>query len=315
MRKMIQVELDGDEHTRYRRLLTPLFSPRAIRPLEDSVRERATTIIKGFADAKTIEFVGALARPLPSWVFLDLFGAPYEQAEQFTSWVRGVLHPESAEAAQAAGGAIAGYIMQTIAEHRAQERQDLIGDLMKADFEGRPLTDEEIFDIGFLLFLGGLDTVTNQLSVMAHHLATHPAEQEALRADPGRLDAVLDELLRLKPIAQMPRRVVQEVKIGAATFKPGDTVLVSGQAMPRSEATFPNATEAKFDREQTWTAAFGMGAHRCLGIHLARLELRVVMELLITHAPPFRLADGSSFSWQPANIWGPDRLDLEFVAK
>lgn len=85
-----------------------------------------------------------------------------------------------------------------------------------------------------------------------------------------------------------------------------------GLAAAVAEA-FPDATQARFDREETWTSTFGLGVHRCLGVHLARQELRVALELLITLAPPFRLAPGSAWRWEAMNIWGPDRLDLEFT--
>lgn len=312
-RKMIPIELDGEDHRRWRRILTPMFSPRAIRPLEDSVRERATKIISGFADAERIEFVTALAQPLPSWVFLDLFGAPYEQAEMFIAWTRDLLHSNSPETAGAAQQAIAGYLLQMIAEHQREPRQDLIGDLLTAEVDGRPLTGEEVFDIAFVLFLAGLDTVTAQLSVMALHLATHPDQQRALREDHGLLDAVVDELLRLKPIPQSARTLTRDHVFNGIPMKKGETVLLGYNVATRGESAFSDATAAKFDREETWTTAFGLGPHRCLGIHLARQELRVVLELLITLAPPFRLAPGATWRWETISLWGPDRLDLEFT--
>lgn len=312
-RKLVPIELDGEEHRRWRRLLTPMFSPRAIRPLEESVRARASKIISGFADAKRIEFVTALAQPLPSWVFLDLFGAPYEQAEKFVSWTRDLVHSHNPETAGAAQQAIAGYIQQMIAEHRREPRQDMIGNLLTAEIDGRPLTDEEVFDLAFVLFVAGLDTVTMQLSVMAHHLATHPEQQQALRDDHSLLDSVVDELLRLKPIPQSSRTLTRDHVFHGIPMKKGETVLLSYNAATRSDAAFPDATQARFDREQTWTATFGLGPHRCLGIHLARQELRVALELLITLAPPFRLAPGATWRWETISLWGPDRLDLEFT--
>jgi len=124
---------------------------------------------------------------------------------------------------------------------------------------------------------------------------------------------VVDELLRLKAIPQSARTLTRDHVFNGIPMKKGETVLLSYQAATRSDETFGDAAEAKFDRKETWTSAFGLGPHRCLGIHLARQELRVVLELLITLVPPFRLAPGATSRWETISLWGPDRLDLEFA--
>jgi cytochrome P450 len=312
-RKLNPLELDGDEHARYRRLLTPLFSPRAIRPLETAVRERATELITKLAAAERFEFVSALARPLPSSVFLSLFGAPVERAETFTQWASDLLHASDPVVARAAAENIVAFLTETIAERQREPRADMISAIAQTEFEGRQLTADELLDVSFTLFLGGLDTVTNQLGVMALHLATHPEQQEALRSDPALLDAALDELLRLNPIVQVPRTLTRDYVLNGIRLREGDTVLAVLPAAPRSPAEFTDPTEARFDRERNWTTGFGLGPHRCVGMHLARQELRVVLELMTTLAPPFRLAPGATWQWHTANVWGLDRLDLEFI--
>jgi hypothetical protein len=307
-------ELDGDEHTRYRRLLTPLFSPRAIRPLADSVRERATDLIKAFAEDPGVEFVGQLAKPLPSWVFLGIFGAPREQADVFTGWVRDLLHSTDPDVNAAAGQQLVGYLMETIAKRQAEPANDMISALTKLDVEGRPLTSEELLDIAFLLFIAGMDTITNQLGVITLHLAAHPELQESLRADPGIVDTALEELLRLNPIVSPGRTVTRDFVLNGVQLKQGETVMIANMGAARDPNVFPTPLKVKFDRNVSWTSAFGLGPHRCLGMHLARQELRIVLELMATLAPPYRLAPGASWQWTTAgNVWGLDRLELEFV--
>jgi cytochrome P450 len=313
-RKLNPIELDGDEHTRYRRLLTPLFSPRAIRPLADSVRERATKMITAFADADRVEFLGQLAFPLPSSVFLDLFGIPAEQAETFFSWVSDLLHSGDPETAAAAGGTIVGYLSETVAQRMRQPADDMISALAQMEAEGRPLTAEEMLDISYLLFLAGLDTVSNQLSVITLHLARNTEQQRALRADPSLIDGALEELLRLYPIVPVVRTLSRDYVLNGVQLKKGDKVLACSMGATRDPAAFGDPTQAKFDRAENWTTAFGLGPHRCVGMHLARQELRIVLELMTTLAPPFRLAPGARWRWHTAgNVWGLDRLDLEFV--
>ena len=313
-RKLNPIELDGDEHTRYRRLLTPLFSPRAVRPLADSVRERAAKLITGFADADGIEFLSQLAFPLPSSVFLDLFGIPAGQADTFFSWVSDLLHSGDPETAAAAGGTIVEYLTETIARRQREPEGDMISALAQVEVEGRPLTAEELLDMSYLLFLAGLDTVTNQLCAIALHLARNPEQQRALRADPSLIDGALEELLRLYPIVPVIRTLSRDYVLNGVQLKKGDKVLACSMGATRDPAAFTDPEVAKFDRAENWTMAFGLGPHRCVGMHLARQELRIVLELMTTLAPPFRLLPGARWQWHTAgNVWGLDRLDLEFI--
>lgn len=312
-RRMIPLELDGDEHDRYRRLLTPLFSPRAIRPLADSVRERAARMITSLAAAGRGDFQSQLAAPLPAVVFLDLFGIPVEQADTFLSWAYDLIHSGDPETVAAAGATILEYLGTTIGERTRQPTGDMISALIGMEVEGRPLTAEEVLDISFLLFLAGLDTVSNQLGVIVLYLAANPGQQQALRADPSLIDGALEELLRLYPVAPVARTLSSDYVLAGVQLKRGDRILVCPMGATRDPAAFDDPLEAKFDRAVNWNAAFGLGPHRCLGMHLARQELRIVLELLTTLAPPFRLAPGASWKWRPGLIWGVDRLDLEFA--
>jgi cytochrome P450 len=313
-RKLIPEELDGEEHARYRRLLAPFFAPKAIRAIADSVRERAAGLLRRLADAEGFEVVGQLARPLPSWVFLGLFGAPVEQADLFTAWAHDLLHSPDLAARGAAGQAIVGYLIGAIAEHRANPGDDMISGLTQASIEGRPLTDEELLDMCFLIFVAGLDTVTSQIGTILLHLATHPDDQQAIRHDPAVVDRALEELLRLYPIISPARTLTRDYTLAGVRLKAGDTVLLGSSGATRDPQAFADPTRADFGREATWTTAFGLGVHRCLGSHLARQELRVVLELMATTLPPYELAPGAAWHWHTGgNLWGLDRLDLRFI--
>ena len=312
-RKLVPLQLDGDEHTRYRRLLTPLFSPRAIRPLTDLVREHATRIITSFAGDDRVEFHSQLAIPLPSVVFLGIFGIPVEQMDTFQSWVFGLLHSGDPEAAAAAGAEITGYLAEAVADRMREPREDLISELAQMEVDGRPLTAEELLDMSFLLFLAGLDTVSNQLSVITMHLARDPGQQQALRDDPSLIENAVEELLRLHAIAPLTRTVGRDFTLNGVRLRKGDRMLLSTPAAGRDPAAYDDPLTARFDRANSSSAAFGLGPHRCAGMHLARQELRIVLELMTTLVPPFRLAPGARWQWHAGEIWGLDRLDLEFV--
>jgi hypothetical protein len=312
-RKLIPEELDGDEHVRYRRLLSPFFGPAAIRPIATSVRRRAQELVDKFVGEKECELIADLARPLPSWVFLDLFGLPTAEADKFTTWTEQLLHGSDPALRGRAGAEIVGYLINLIAQKKAAPTDDLLGVLTQADVDGRRLSNEELLDIAFLLFIAGLDTVTNQISVIVYHLARHPEQQQHLRDDPSLIPAALEELLRAYPIVPPIRNLVRDHALGGVTMKEGDRVFLAASAASRDPKLHADGDQVKLDRSTTWNTAFGLGPHRCLGVHLARQELTIVLELLATRLPAYRLKEGEPPRWHTAgNVWGLDRLPLVF---
>ncbi|MFE5699511.1 cytochrome P450 [Rhodococcus koreensis] len=312
-RKLIPEELDGDDHKRYRRLLTPFFSPSAIRPMADSIRARTHELISQFADRDEVEFVDAVARPLPSTVFLDLFGLPLEQADVFTDWTYQLLHSGSHEKSAEAGQNVVTYLIELIAQRRQDPKDDLLSTLTNAVVDGEPLTPDEVLDTAFLLFIAGLDTVTSQLGVVFRHLAQHPELQQQLREDPESIPAALEELLRVYPIVPPARTLTEDYTLGGVEFKTGDTILLATSAASRDPEVYDNPDVVELHRGGSWTTAFGMGPHRCLGSHLARQELTIVLELMVEMVPEFELAPGHESKWHTAgNVWGLDKLQLRF---
>jgi len=232
----------------------------------------------------------------------------------FTGWVADLLHSTDPDVNAAAGQQLVGYLMETIAKRQAEPADDMISALTQMEVDGRPLNDEELLDICFLLFIAGMDTITNQLGVITAHLAARPELQRTLRADQGKIDEVLEELLRVNPIVAPGRHVTRDFVLGGAPLKAGDTVMLANMGAGRDPKAFDDPLEAKVGREASWTSAFGLGPHRCLGMHLARQELRIVLELMATLAPEYRLAPGAHWNYVTAgNVWGLDRLDLEFA--
>jgi cytochrome P450 len=313
-RKLIPQELDGDEHRKFRRLLIPLFGPSAIKPILESVTKRAEQLIGEFAEAKEVDFIEAFAKPLPSIVFLELFGLPIERVDTFTEWSWQLLHSGDPQKSQEVGGQIVGYLIELIAQRRQEPADDLISTLIRSEVEGKPLSDEDLLDMCFLLYIAGLDTVTSQLGILFHHLARHPEQQQHLRDNPDGIPAALEELLRVFPIVPPARTLTQDFELGGVAMKAGDTVLVGVSGASRDRSVHPDGDEVDFGRGPAWNTAFGIGPHRCLGIHLARHELAVALRLMTTMVPPFALApDASPRIRTVGNVWGMEKLPLVFA--
>ena len=174
--------------------------------------------------------------------------------------------------------------------------------LVRAEVEGRPLTHAELLGTCHLLMLGGLDTVTATLDCMITYLAAHPERRQALVDDPDVIPVAVEELLRHQtPVMMVPRKIVQDVEIGGVMCRAGDgaTLLIGAGNIDATE--FEDADEVRFDRGRNRHVAFGGGPHRCLGSHLARLELRVALEQFHRRIPEYSIADDAEVNFSPAS--------------
>jgi cytochrome P450 len=315
---LIPLSVDPPEHAKYRRLLDPEFSPKKMAALEPEIRERVNERIDGFIDRGECDFHEEFASPLPSSFFLALTGLPQSDLEQFLQWRDDNIRPggdtiEEQEAARAAASlAIENYFTDALEEKRRNPDDRLFTRLVHGEVDGRPLTHAELLGACHLLLLGGLDTVTATLDCMIVHLATHPDQRDALVADPTLIPAAVEELLRHQtPVMMVPRKIAQDFEIGGVTIEAGDSATLLIGAANADGGEFDDASEVRFDRGANRHLAFGGGPHRCLGSHLARLELRVALEEFHRRIPDYRIADGAQIHFSPG-IRQADNLPLVF---
>jgi cytochrome P450 len=275
-------------------------------------------IIDEFVARGECEFHEDFATPLPSTIFLALVGLPQSDLPQFLRWRDDTIRPDatSEEEAQrireAAGQAISGYFETALEEKRRNPDDRLLSRIVTAEVDGRPLTQAEMLGMCHLLLLGGLDTVTATLDCMIAYLAQHPERRRAIVADPALMNPAIEELLRHQsPVMMVPRVVAQDVEIGGVTIAAGDGATLLVGAANCDAAEFDDADEMKLDRGANRHLAFGGGPHRCLGSHLARMELRVAMEEFHKRIPEYELAEGAEIHFS-AGIRQADNLPLVF---
>lgn len=161
-----------------------------------------------------------------------------------------------------------------------------------------------------LLLIAGIDTTWSAIGASLWHLARTPRDRERLVAEPGLLPAAMEELLRAYAPVTMARLVKQDMRWNGVDMKAEDWVLLSFPAANRDPAQFERADEVVIDREVNRHAAFGLGIHRCVGSHLARMELRVALEVWLERVPVFSLADPSAVTWAASQVRGPRTLPL-----
>ena len=236
-RPLIPLMLDGDEHTKYRKLLDPLFAPKVVAQLATRVRALADELIDGFVADGRVELYNTFCEPLPSMVFLTLLGLPLDDLDFLIWFKNGIIRPTDDDHRVAANTKMIEYLYAELDRREAsgEPGDDLIGGFITAEVDGETLTREDVIDITFLLVLAGLDTVAASLSCMVDWLARHPDQRQRLLDDPALLPAAIEELMRFEtPVVAGGRYATADFKIGGEQVKAGDqlTVLL-GRGQPR----------------------------------------------------------------------------------
>jgi cytochrome P450 len=317
---LVPVAFDPPEHTRYRQVLQPFFSPRATARWQPGIRALAGELIDGFAGRGECDLVADLAVPLPAQVFLTLFGLPLADRDRLNAWKDALVHnfgvqggERPPERAIRYGAELYGYLVDHIARRRQQGGgDDLLGQLLADTSDGR-LSDEEILGLSFLFVLAGLETVTSALSTAFALLAAQPALRRPIVADPSSIPGAVEELLRFDgPVVFVPRIAVQRVELAGRVIPAGAEVNVVLAVSSRDPAGHPDPDVIDLGRQER-NLVFGAGPHRCLGSHLARMEMRVVLAEWHRRIPEYELAPGvvPRVTW-PAGVVGIDSLPLVF---
>lgn len=321
--KLIPLEIDGADHRKWRRLLDPMFAPKKIAFLEEQIRVLARELINDFRGAGHTELHDSYCVPLPSLTFLRLFGAPVDNLSFFIEFKDGVLHPEGETMAEqeanmmVAAMKIYEYFATFLAERRAEaeQKEDLISTLLHSEVEGRPLTDEEMVNIMFLFMFAGLDTVTSSMSCMYGWLGRHPEERNRLAADHSLIPAAIEELLRYEsPVPSGMRYAEEDIDLGdGLLIHAGEAIHAVWSSANVDPAAFDDPLTVKLDRGRTNHIVFASGTHRCLGSHLARLELRIATEELLRAVPDFEVDSAEPLEYDNVAVRAALKLPVKFT--
>lgn len=306
------ISSDPPYHTAFRQLLLPFFSPRRIEAMTPSIVERCDDLIDGFADRPTFDAARDYAQHIPVHVIASMLGVPPSDGDLFRGWVHEMIELAPTDMAIAIRAVVEfhGYLQTQIEQRRATPGDDLITFLLGAELDGRRLTDNEVFGGCLLLLIAGIDTTWSAIGSTIWHLAQHPDQQRELRDDPSRWTVALEEFLRAYAPVTMAREVVEDVTVGGCPMRAGDPLLLPFPAANRDPAAFDDPDTVRLDRQPNRHLAFGVGIHRCLGSHLARLEVRLSVERLLARVPAFELADPTAVTWSSGQVRGPRTLPL-----
>jgi cytochrome P450 len=324
VRPWIPQAIDPPAHTAYRRILNPEFTAEQMAKLEPYLEQYASELVDRMLVNDPFDFIADFADPFPTVIFCELVGFPLADHPRIMDWKNVLMHatdghPRGRAAARekgrqlgieiaadaeltleqsfriraAVGLEIYAYLQGLIEERRRQPADDLVTKLLTARYDGeRPLTQEEIEDTLFLLFMAGLDTVASVLGLVVKGFAEDPAKRRefvALMEDPGRVADAIEELVRYHAIVTMPRRATRDLEIRGERIATHEIVACPSPAANRDPEQFACPHELHFDRSPNRHLGFGIGPHRCLGINLARRELRIGLQAFHRRCPDYRL--------------------------
>jgi cytochrome P450 len=308
---------DPPFHADARRLLLPAFSPQVVAEWEPEIRRLCNDLIDNMGDIETVDAAVQYAQNIPVYVIARMLGLPLEDSDYFRETVHMVLEEIGAEFGERQGAfeKLDAYLGMHVRDHIENPKDDLIGFLLNAKIYDQPLSPEHVVGTIILLMVAGIDTTWSSIGSSIWHLAQHPSDLQRMVNEPELLPTAIEELLRMYAPVTMARIVSQDAEIGGCPVKRGDSVLLPFPAANRDPEVFPDADKVIIDREENRHVAFGLGIHRCLGSNLARLELRVAVEVFIQRFPKFELAEPTAVTWSLGQVRGPRKLPVRITQR
>jgi cytochrome P450 len=315
----IPAEFDPPDNRPYRQRLNAVLSRAAVRELEPMIRRWTTHFIDRVIQAGACDLAQDISTPIPAMVTLEWLGMPQEIAERAIVAYHDYLgfphdHPR-AEKAWADIVWLNARIQEELESRREQPRDDVVSFLIHDKGEDGGLPFDMVCETVKNLLGAGIDTTTNGLAWGLYHLAEHPDHAEQLRRDPELWDTAVDELLRrYPPVTCFARTVLNDLEIGGCPVKAGDRVLALMASANHDEDAFPDALDVVLDRTPNAHMAFGTGVHRCVGMHLARMEMRVVLSEAISRMRDIKIDKGRAEQYEDqGNVAGWLSLPATFT--
>jgi cytochrome P450 len=286
------VAMDEPEHGSYRALVAPAFRPKILEKWEEALISRVVSdLIDSFALKHRVDLVRCLSFPFPVRVISRILGLPEQDSSQFQRRILEVVStPRNHPRGMAAYAALREYFDRLVAQRRTAPRDDLITDLVQVEIDGRRLSDEDIFAFLKLLLPAGMENTYRSLGNLLFALLTHPDQLDAVVRHTELRSSAIEESLRWQPsLLTLRRRSVRPSVLGGVHIPPGTTMNVFTGSANRDEKRFTDPDRFDIRRTNNAHVGFGSGVHACLGMHLARMEIRVALGTLLDRFPDLRL--------------------------
>jgi len=290
--KHVMLGMDEPEHGRHRALVSKAFSQKALARWEEELLGTVgNELIDVFVDRRTADVAREFTFPYPTQIIAGLLGLPREDYPQFQRWSVALLAVLfNRERGLAASEALRQYFIPILAARREEPRDDLISALAQAEIDGDKLSDEEIFSFLRLLLPAGVETTYRSLGNLLFALLSNPDQLDAVRADRSLLPQAIEEAVRWEPpLLTITRVATRDTELAGVPIPAGSSVMPVLGAANRQDERYPDPDRFDIFRSARAHIGFGHGVHVCLGMHLARLEMRVALNLLFDRLPNLRL--------------------------
>jgi len=308
------VGVDPPDHGPYRQILLPAFSPRAINDMEAYVRSLTIELIEAFLEKGRCEFVDDFAQRMPIGVFLRFMGLPDSDRLRLLGYVNARMRAETEAKRFEGHRLLVEYALEKVRDRRKNPTEGLLSRVANGLIDGEPIQESKAVAMSVILLLAGLDTVVNTFGFIAQFLATHPEHRGRLTRHPEHVPQAAEEFLRRFPVPCISRRARVDQEFRGVRMRAGDGVLTIIALTGLDDTKFAEPLKVDFDRETKPLPNFGMGPHRCVGSHLARLEIRVFLEEWLKRIPDFSLDPADPPVGIGGNVIGMGRLPLVWAA-
>jgi cytochrome P450 len=323
---LIPSTLDGPDHHHWRQLLVPLFSPRRARETEDLLRGYCRQTLAGLAGQDHCEIIRDFAQGLPVVRFCSQFGFTRDEGntllrlgDDLIYGSERVIVAEGVEAGTRHRAAVMARVNSLMAAVLDARRRapggDVVSELIDLQFEGAPVTDADLLNIMGLFFFAGSDSSSGAIAYAMLHFATHPDERAEFTRNPSSRDGHVEELLRLGAVHYIARRVAMDTEFEGVLMKEGDMVALPTLAANRDPDAYPDASRLDLERSAPAHMTFGLGRHRCIGLHQARFELRVALEEFHAAIPEYSLDPAAPLEYIAGVRSRPRAVNLVFPSR
>jgi len=310
--------VDPPAHNAFRRLLAPMFTPIAVRAMADELQRRSRLLIDGFADKGQCDFIADYAERFPTGTFLYLFGLPEARLDEFLALANTFFRSTDPAVRAKNFTEIYAVLDALFREKERDPGNDIASGIVKArDADGNRHDWTDILNCGFLLFVAGLDTVTNTMAYVWRYLATTPAARRHFRDrldDPDAFLRAMEELMRINAVSNLFRRVTHDCAFRGIQLRRNDRVILPNTVANRDPKVFRDPQTIDLDREVNVHVTFGVGPHRCVGSHLAKREVMISLQEWLRRIPEFELArDQDAASVFGGSVMGFSSLRLQWA--
>lgn len=298
--------VDPPDHAKFRGLLAPLFTPNAVRRMEENIRRRTQDLIEPFAKHGGCDFVRSFSGILPTGLFIDLMGMDASRLLEFMKLADTFMRVEAAEAKTQNVTEIYAVLEDALAQRK---RRPLDGDILSVllgarEPDGRAFPHHEIVNCMFLLFVAGLDTVTSTMTYIWRYIARNAEARRHIRENLGhaeRLNRAVDELFRINAVSNIYRRVARDLVYKGIEMRTDEKLVLPNTVANRDPKVFERPDQIDLDRKVNAYVTFGLGPHRCIGSHLAKAEVTIALQEWLGRIPDFTVDEA-----QPVEIFaGP----------